>query len=210
MDPRDLAWIEGTHELGGLTLRPITWGSLLLADLMELTILQRSGSVSGLSKEEAEAQISLILWMQSAPIPTVLQCVRDGTWGTFRVILKPQASSSEPESDFDLLASVLLWIQSQSEALLASRFSIAGPAGKALPFPPHWIARKVHLLTKERGWSAHHVLWELPLAQAEQIEQCILITLGHRTTSPKGAAGSAAKQLEQAEVAIAQTAEDQW
>lgn len=205
IDLRDLAWLEGSHEIGPLTLRPLTWGSMLLAEVMDITVILYGGEIIGHSKQDIDEQLSLILWMQSRPVPEILQCVRDGTWIEFRHIIKPA------DDGLDVHAAVLLWIEHQSSMLKASRFGVAGSSGKVMPFPPHWLGRKVEIITKQRGWSAEYVLWELPLAQAEQIEQCILIGLGYRTKAPDGSAGDAAVKLKAAEAAVAEmSAADVW
>jgi len=207
LDPRDLAWLEGPHTIGTLVLRPLTWGSLLLADVMDLHIVNSGGSIIGLTPEQAREQASLVLWMQSAEIPAVLQCLRDGTWEEFKAIIQPPAK----DEDEDMLATMLLWIRRQAAILTACRFKLLDAGtGKSSPFAAHWLARKVHLLTQRRGWSGHHILWELPLGQAEQLEQCILLGMSYRTQRADGAPSSdvTAKLAAAEAVAAAAAAQD--
>lgn len=201
IDLRDLTWLEGSHDIGPFKLRPLTWGSMMLAEVMELSIILFGGEIAGHTKQEIDEQVSLILWMQSRPVPEVLQAVRDGSWEDYKGIIQPS------DAGLDVHAAVLLWVGHQAALLRASRFETTGKkSGKSSPFPTHWLARKVEIITRQRGWSAEHVLWELPLAQAEQIEQCIILSLGYRTKTPSAPAAAAASQLQAAEANLAEVA----
>lgn len=87
--------LDGPVEVGGLTLRPFTFGSLALCRQLGLTMFtdEPDEGDDSLSEGELQAkyekefnegvwqnQIATFLWIQSQPVDDVLRTVRDDTW----------------------------------------------------------------------------------------------------------------------------------
>lgn len=205
-DPRALAFLEGPLDLGeGMTLRPLSLGSILLAEHFDLSVVLSGGDASGLTKEELNAQLGVYLWMQSAPIPEVLQAAREGTWEKFK--------NTNLSDELTLQAVLVLELRRHRDALAASRYRTLGKGSDGGPFQPCWHARIVHLLTYQRGWSEAFVLWHLPYVRAMHYEHCMMRSLGWRTDKglASGSGTPAAQQLEALEKAAqALPSEDTW
>lgn len=69
--------IDGEKLVGGILLRPFTMGSQAACKQMRLSMFTDGETPS--SEEEANRQIMAFAWLHSAPLPKVLQALRNGT-----------------------------------------------------------------------------------------------------------------------------------
>lgn len=69
---------EGTVRLAGHEVRPFTFGSFTLCRRLGLTLFTREGAADELDETEVMRQLAAFFWMQSQPVPTVLDAVRGG------------------------------------------------------------------------------------------------------------------------------------
>lgn len=73
---------NGERRVGGINLRPFSYGSMQLAYLLNLSLFTgegEDGKGEELSDVEKQRQIVTFAWMQSAPIDEVVAAVQDGT-----------------------------------------------------------------------------------------------------------------------------------
>lgn len=74
----DDAFLESPSEIGGLTLRPFTIGSMTACRKMGLSIF--TGGEKEPTAEEIQRQIVAFAWLQSEPLQKVLTALRSGAW----------------------------------------------------------------------------------------------------------------------------------
>jgi hypothetical protein len=70
---------EGTAKLAGHELRPFTFGSFTLCRRLGLTLFTQDGAADELEEDEVMRQLAAFFWLQSQPVESVLQAVREGT-----------------------------------------------------------------------------------------------------------------------------------
>ena len=66
------------RQIGGIKLRPFSYGSMQLAYLFKLSLFTGEGDTEQ-TDEEKQRQIVTFAWMQSAPIDEVVAAVHDGS-----------------------------------------------------------------------------------------------------------------------------------
>ena len=77
------AALDGEVEIAGLTLRPFSFGSLILCQKLGLTLFTEEPSdEDALNQGDELLQISTFLWMQSTDPREVRKAVRDGSYET--------------------------------------------------------------------------------------------------------------------------------
>ena len=70
---------EGTVKIGGHALRPFTFGSFTLCRKLKLSLFTKEGAADGMDEAETMRQLAAFFWIQSQPVKTVLDAVRDGS-----------------------------------------------------------------------------------------------------------------------------------
>jgi hypothetical protein len=70
------AFLETKRAVGSLTLRPFTIGSMTACRKLGLTLF--TGENTKLSTEETQRQVVAFAWLQSTPVPEVLQAIQRG------------------------------------------------------------------------------------------------------------------------------------
>jgi hypothetical protein len=68
----------GERRIGGIKLRPFSYGSMQLAYLFKLSLFTGEGETEP-SEAEKQRQIVTFAWMQSAPLDEVVSAVHDGS-----------------------------------------------------------------------------------------------------------------------------------
>jgi len=66
------------RQIGGIKLRPFSYGSMQLAYLFKLSLFTGEGDTEP-TEAEKQRQIVTFAWMQSAPIDDVVAAVHDGS-----------------------------------------------------------------------------------------------------------------------------------
>lgn len=69
---------EGKQQIGKLTMRPFTIGTLSICRQLNLTMF--IGTAEADSDQDYQRQIMTFAWVQSAPLADVLRCIRTGKW----------------------------------------------------------------------------------------------------------------------------------
>lgn len=68
----------GERRIGGIKLRPFSYGSMQLAYLFKLSLFTGEGEAEP-SEAEKQRQIVTFAWMQSAPLDEVVEAAHDGS-----------------------------------------------------------------------------------------------------------------------------------
>ena len=68
------SFIEPQAEIAGLKLRPFSAGTLTLARKLKLSVVTGEG-IADLSNEDKQKQLTTLLFIQAAPLDTVLKAV---------------------------------------------------------------------------------------------------------------------------------------
>ena len=68
------AFIEPPAEIAGMKLRPFSAGTLTIARKLRLSVVTGEG-FDGLTNEDKQKQLTTLLFIQAAPLPTVLKAV---------------------------------------------------------------------------------------------------------------------------------------
>lgn len=74
----EASFSEGEQQIGKLTLRPFTIGTLSICRQLNLSMF--IGNTGTESELDQQRQIMAFAWAQSAPLGEVLRCIRTGKW----------------------------------------------------------------------------------------------------------------------------------
>jgi hypothetical protein len=75
-DTLESTFTQAPAEIAGLKLRPFSLGSLSICRRLKLTMLTGEADAETLSEDEKQQQIVAFLYIQSQPIPEVLQAIQ--------------------------------------------------------------------------------------------------------------------------------------
>jgi hypothetical protein len=73
----DDAFFEGQAQVGSLTLRPFTIGSMTACRKLGLTLF--TGEATDTTPDDVQRQVVAFAWLQSTPVAKVLACLRDNS-----------------------------------------------------------------------------------------------------------------------------------
>lgn len=209
LDVLEAAFAEGNTELLGVSLRPVTLGTLNLCRRLELTLVLRPELEAEFGEADKQRQALIFVWLHSAPLHEVLAAVRDGTW--------EHAFSAFAESGSQLVVPVVLHeirrVSKLVEAALVEVLPKPGRSGDedapANLLEPGFTASLVFTLARETGWSEHFILWRLPLARALQYYHCALRSVLAWTVKPGPPLASQMARLEQWAAALTSDDDDE-
>lgn len=206
-DPRSLAFLDGPLTLGEgesrVVLRPLSYGSILLAEYFGLTVVLSGGHVEGLSKQDLDGQLAVYVWMQSAPIDEVLQAAREGAWEAFRRVTF--------SDDMSLAAVLIQQFRAARDSLDASRFRATGGTAESGIFHPSQAARMVRILTGGDFTREAEALWHIPFTRAMQYDHATVRSLGWRTLQGStGDATETAAKVKRLEAAANEQTQSDW
>lgn len=208
LDLLEAAFTEGEGELLGISVRPITLGTLNLCRRLELTLVLRPELEGELPEEDKQRQALMFVWLHSAPLREVLAAVRDGTW--------EHAFAAFAQGGSQLVVPVVLHeirrVSKLVEAALVEVLPKPGRSGDedapANLLEPGFTASLAFTLARETGWSEHFVLWRLPLARALQYYHCALRSVLAWTVKPGPPLASQVARLEQWAAALTSEGDD--
>ncbi len=177
------AMIEpGERQIGGIKLRPFSYGSMQLAYLFKLSLFTGEGDTEQ-TDEEKQRQIVTFAWMQSAPIDEVVAAVHDGSAGNPRAqVFTRHHLRHDPRAD------------GRDQPHRRNGFSLQRSGGKQISVQrgrragkvlnPGWLASAVYTIAKDTGWREEFIIWKLPMARALQYYHCSLQSANLWTLEP--------------------------
>jgi hypothetical protein len=74
-----MSLLEGSKTIGGIRLRPFTFGTLDACERLKLTLFTSTQGAEGLEQTEVVRQMVAFAWVQSTPPESVVDAFMDGT-----------------------------------------------------------------------------------------------------------------------------------
>lgn len=162
-----LAWFPVDSVVLDVDCRPLSLGSEEAVGLMGLRVLDRGAE---LSPAEEWREVRAYVWLHSEEVDVVSRALWSGAW---RSLLEEMPELGAPE-----LAALAEWREIREavlSAVEASRVTVKPrpKSGKdetpSAVTGPGMLAHKVAVIGMATGMGPREVLWDLPLAWAEQV-----------------------------------------
>jgi hypothetical protein len=128
-DERDLAFIEPTTKVGGLSLRPFSAGTLTLCRALNLSLVTGGATPSA---EDQQRQLVTLLFIQSQPLETIKSAVKVAR-KDYQAFLDDYILPLELELNVKELPKIIGELNSVLQAVAAAEFDVPPSGGQRDP-----------------------------------------------------------------------------